>query len=172
MCVRACVRACVRVCVFVCVCVCVCANENLYTAPKKLLHKTLRARACVRVCVCARIWLPLQLRVCVCARVCMQARIMTTFSPSPTQRPSSVQRCFTSTETIRTARDGELRTSTSTFTQLLSSDYPFNSEFSADLRPQRSYGLQRTSRTSTSTITQLLSSDYPFNSEFSADLRP
>ena len=30
--------------------------------------------------------------------------------------------CFTSTETIRTIRDGEPRTSTSTFTQLLSSD--------------------------------------------------
>ena len=30
-----------------------------------------------------------------------------------------VQRCFTSTETIRTVRDGEPSTSTSTFTQLL-----------------------------------------------------
>ena len=34
---------------------------------------------------------------------------------------SSVQCCFTSTETIRTISDGEPRTATSTFTQLLSS---------------------------------------------------
>ena len=34
----------------------------------------------------------------------------------------SVQRCFTSTETVRTIRDGEPRMATSTFTQLLSSD--------------------------------------------------
>ena len=33
-----------------------------------------------------------------------------------------VQCCFTSTETIRTIRDGEPRTATSTFTQLLSSE--------------------------------------------------
>ena len=33
-----------------------------------------------------------------------------------------VQRCFTATETIRTVRDGEPRTATSTFTQLLSSE--------------------------------------------------
>ena len=33
-----------------------------------------------------------------------------------------VQCCFTSTETVRTIRDGEPRTSTSTFTQLLNSD--------------------------------------------------
>ena len=32
----------------------------------------------------------------------------------------SVQCCFTSTETIRLIRDGELRMATSTFTQLLS----------------------------------------------------
>ena len=34
---------------------------------------------------------------------------------------SFFRRCFTSTETIRTIRDGETRTATSTFTQLLSS---------------------------------------------------
>ena len=33
-----------------------------------------------------------------------------------------IQRCFTPTETIMTIRDGEPRTATSTFTQLLSSD--------------------------------------------------
>ena len=32
-----------------------------------------------------------------------------------------VQFCFTSTETVRTIRDGEPRTATSTFTQLLNS---------------------------------------------------
>ena len=33
-----------------------------------------------------------------------------------------VQCCFTSTETVRTIKDGEPRTATSTFTQLLNSD--------------------------------------------------
>ena len=51
---------------------------------------------------------------------------------------SFVQCCFTYTETIRTVRDGEPRTSTSTFTQLLS---PF--KFNVALRPQRPYGLLR-----------------------------
>ena len=37
------------------------------------------------------------------------------------QLPVQVQCCFTSTETIRTIRDAEPRTSTSTVTQLLSS---------------------------------------------------
>ena len=37
------------------------------------------------------------------------------------QRPGQVQCCFTSTETIRTIRDGQPRTSTSSFTQLLNS---------------------------------------------------
>ena len=37
-------------------------------------------------------------------------------------RKVQVQCCFTSLETIRTIRDGEPRTATSTFTQLLSSD--------------------------------------------------
>ena len=35
---------------------------------------------------------------------------------------ATVQCCFTSTETIRTIRDGEPRTATSTFTQLLTSE--------------------------------------------------
>ena len=34
-----------------------------------------------------------------------------------------VQCCFTSTKTIKTIRDGEPRTATSTFTQLLGSDW-------------------------------------------------
>ena len=37
-----------------------------------------------------------------------------------------VQCCFTSTETVPTIRDGEPRTATSTFTQLLNSDYHHN----------------------------------------------
>ena len=40
---------------------------------------------------------------------------------------SSVQYCFTSTETIWTNRDGEPRTATSTFTQVLNSVYCFTS---------------------------------------------
>ena len=59
---------------------------------------------------------------------------------------------FTSTETVRTVRDGELRTATSTFTQLL------NSFFSVALRSQRPYGISGTKRPSTSTFTQLLTS--------------
>ena len=35
----------------------------------------------------------------------------------------SFQCCFTSTETIKLIRDGKSRTATSTFTQLLGSDY-------------------------------------------------
>ena len=37
------------------------------------------------------------------------------------KKKGRLQCCFTSTETIRTVRDGEPRTSTSSFTQLLSS---------------------------------------------------
>ena len=40
-----------------------------------------------------------------------------------------VQCCFTSTETIRTIRDGEPRTATSSLTQLLSSDEYFGNEW-------------------------------------------
>ena len=38
------------------------------------------------------------------------------------QRDLRLQCCFTSTETVRTIKDGEPRTATSTFTQLLNSD--------------------------------------------------
>ena len=51
-----------------------------------------------------------------------------------------VQCCFTSTETVGAIGDGEPRTSTSTFTQLLSSEIQFN----VALRPQRPWGLLRT----------------------------
>ena len=37
-----------------------------------------------------------------------------------------IQCCFTSTKTTRTIRDGEPRTTTSTFTQLLSSEWPWS----------------------------------------------
>ena len=50
---------------------------------------------------------------------------------------SFVQCRFTSSETVRTIRDGETRTSTSTLTQLLSSE---EFEFNVALRPQRPYG--------------------------------
>ena len=72
-----------------------------------------------------------------------------------------LQCCFTSTETIRTIRDGESRTSTSTFTQLLSS---------VDSLTQCCFTSTETTRTirdgeymtSTSTFTQLLKSKvYP-----------
>ena len=45
----------------------------------------------------------------------------------------SVPCCFTSTETIRLIKDGEPRTATSTFTQLLSSDK--KNKFQADFKP-------------------------------------
>ena len=45
-----------------------------------------------------------------------------------------VQCCFTSTETVRTTRDGEPRATTSSFTQLLRPDL---FAFSVALRPQR-----------------------------------
>ena len=48
-----------------------------------------------------------------------------------------VQCCFTSTETVRTIRNKESRTSTSSLTQLLSSEFEFN----VALRPQRPQGL-------------------------------
>ena len=48
--------------------------------------------------------------------------VSTTTMYAPILRASLVQGCFTSTETIRLTRDGEPRRSTSTFTQLLSSD--------------------------------------------------
>ena len=45
----------------------------------------------------------------------------------------SFQCCFTSTEIVRTVRDGEPRTATSIFTQLLNSD---GDKFNVALRPQ------------------------------------
>ena len=71
-----------------------------------------------------------------------------------------VQCCFTSTETVRTVRDGEPRTSTSTFTQLLSTGailVQVQSRFTSTetVRTIR----DREPRTATSSFTQLLSSD-------------
>ena len=70
-----------------------------------------------------------------------------------------VQCCFTSTETLRTIREGELRTATSTFTQLLSSapEKPFVQccfTCTETVRAIRDGEL----RTTTSTFTQLQSS--------------
>ena len=56
--------------------------------------------------------------------------------------------CFTSTETIRLIRDGEPRTATSTFTQLLSSVCVAPRKLSKHgaQRPQKPYGLLGTGR--------------------------
>ena len=69
-----------------------------------------------------------------------------------------LQRCFTSIETVRTIRNGERGSSTSTFTQLVSSDTLVR------LRCFTSTEIIRLirdgePRTATSTFTQLLSSD-------------
>ena len=60
---------------------------------------------------------------------CTSLAVTTCKSCSANRRPGrhretiNVQRCFTSTETVRTVRDGEpTRTATSTFTQLLNSE--------------------------------------------------
>ena len=72
----------------------------------------------------------------------------------------SVQCCFTSTETIRTIRDGEPRTATSTFTQLLSSVPWVQVQccfmFTETIRTIR----DAEPTTATSTFTQLLSSEH------------
>ena len=72
--------------------------------------------------------------------------------------------CFTPTETKRTIRDREPRTATSTFTQLLSFDWPqvqvqccfTSTETKRTIR-------DREPRTATSTFTQLLSSESAFH---------
>ena len=48
--------------------------------------------------------------------------ILSTWLHSRVTTPDQIQCCLTSTETLRTIRDGEPRTSTSTFTQVLSSE--------------------------------------------------
>ena len=62
-----------------------------------------------------------------------------------TQFWGSVQCRFTSTETIRTVRDGEPRTATSIFTQLLNSAAT-SSSMLLNLRPQRPLELLRPQR--------------------------
>ena len=91
--------------------------------------------------------------VCVCVHVVMSLLIKSedhsmcglavTSQGNPAENMSDsshfhrqVQCCFTSTETIRTIRDGEPRTATSTFTQLLSSEY-LSSKLNVASRPQR-----------------------------------
>ena len=67
---------------------------------------------------------------------------------------SFVQCCFTPTETVGIIRDGEPRTSTTSFTKLLRSDYVHRESETVrtvrDVEP----------RTSTTSFTQLLRSDY------------
>ena len=73
-----------------------------------------------------------------------------------------VQCCMTSTETIRSIRGGEPRTTTSTFTQLLTSDAMFvQCCFTSTETTLRSIRGGEP-RTSTSTFTQLLTSDAMF----------
>ena len=74
-----------------------------------------------------------------CLPVCLSVKVSVS-SLSLLRRSCSVQCCFTSTETIRTIRDGEPRTSTSTLTHLLSS-VALYFKFIFALRPQRPYGL-------------------------------
>ena len=84
-----------------------------------------------------------------------------------------VQCCFTSTEDVRTVRDGEPRTSTSTLTQLLNSDTPREFKLNvAYVHRDRRYYWVRGPRASTSTLTQLLSSDTPRMLKFNVALRP
>ena len=68
---------------------------------------------------------------------------------------AQVQCCFSSTKTVGTIRDGEPRTTTSTFTQLLGC---IRLKFSVALRPQRSPRTIWKPRTAISTFTQLLNS--------------
>ena len=79
----------------------------------------------------------------------------------------TVQCCFTSTEIIRTVRDGEPRTATSTVTQLLSSD----TSCSVLLYVHRAIRTvrDREPRMVTTTSTQLLGSA---DSSFTVALRP
>ena len=71
-----------------------------------------------------------------------------------------VQYCFTSTETVRTIRDGEPRTATSTSTQLLRSMRGFTEVTSCFTSTETVWTVRDGEpRTSTSTFTQLLSSN-------------
>ena len=76
------------------------------------------------------------------------------------RRQCSVQCCFTSTETTRLIRDGEPRTATSTFTQLLSSVSLHCVQVQCCFTSTETTRLVRDGkpRTATSTSTQFLSS--------------
>ena len=76
------------------------------------------------------------------------------------EREREFQCCFSSTETIRIIRDGEPRTSTSTFTQLLNSP-PTMVQVQCCFTPTETVRaiMDGEPRTSTSTFTQLLSSN-------------
>ena len=70
-----------------------------------------------------------------------------------------VQYCFMSTETVQAIRDGEPRTSTSTFTQLLSSVYQLLVQYCFMSTETVQAIRDGEPRTATSTFTQLLNSD-------------
>ena len=59
------------------------------------------------------------------------------FHTVPELCDTTVQCCFTSTETVRTIKDGESRTATSTFTQFLNSERRVPSSSNVALRPQK-----------------------------------
>ena len=71
-----------------------------------------------------------------------------------------VQCCFTSTETVRLVRDGEPRTATSTFTQILSSAMESSLLLKCCFTPTETVRLIRDGepRTASSIFTQLLNS--------------
>ena len=84
--------------------------------------------------------------------------------------PYQIQCCFTFTETIGTSKDGEPRTATSTFTQLLLSDLE-KAKVQCCFTSIETVRSMRDGepRTATSTFTQLLSSEIL---QFSVALRP
>ena len=109
VCVCACVRDCVRVCV-VCVCVCVLADR------RKVRHQhppadtdIMACRKTDQLCIATPLWWMM--------RQGDNGLVIDTDCQTV-----QVQCCFTSTEAIKTIREGEPRTATSTFTKLLSSE--------------------------------------------------
>ena len=85
----------------------------------------------------------------------------TILSPSCTEGCVQVQCCFSSTETIRTIRDGEPRTAPSTFTDTAPELWSLTVQVQCGFTSTETVRTIRGGepRTATSTFTQLLSSD-------------